>query len=123
MGLIESDLGLKVFPVMTRRSRKSYRSIRLALVLLTSILPVGAQVQPQALLSKTPVERQRALRALAALSPAEKAAYVPALLELLRGKEPFSAVLPLAKVGPVAIPTLLPLLDDPDDKPRGFAVM
>jgi HEAT repeat protein len=95
--------------------------IRLGAVLFPLALCLYGQLSSQQLISRDPSLRQTALRQLAMLSAQQKSGYVPELVRLLRSKEAYNVVLAFAKIGPSAIPVLVPLLDDPDRGVRGFA--
>src|SRR5258708_36016393 len=91
-----------------------FTAARLALVLLAAVLAAHPQIPSQAFIAKDPGTRQAALLALDSLTPEQRAAYVPALVHLLHsntGQSQSWAAHALAKVGPLAKPALLPLLD------------
>ena len=91
----------------------------IVLLLFPVVAALQGQIWSQELISPDPQTRQSALRRLAALSPPEKAAVLPELMDLLKAGKPI--VPAFAKVGPLALPALILTLNDSKFAARGLS--
>ncbi|MGA2576202.1 MAG: HEAT repeat domain-containing protein [Bryobacteraceae bacterium] len=89
------------------------------------MLSLAAEIPLERFYDDDPAVRQVALQQFASLPSAQKDAYVPQFAKLLgsgsKGLENRSLLLAFAKIGPVAVSQLLPLLDDPNPGVRASA--
>lgn len=94
-------------------------AVKLALLLFPVVAALQGQIWSQELISPDPQTRQSALRRLAALSPQQKAVVLPQLMDLLKAGK--SIVPAFATIGPLALPALILVLNDPKPFTRGLA--
>lgn len=105
----------------------SFRLINVAAVALLASLQLAAQIPLERLYDDNPVFRQSAFQQLASASASQKAEYLTPLVKLIQngsetnGQRVYRLVPAFARIGPIAIPQLLPLLEVSGPRARGFA--
>jgi HEAT repeat protein len=98
-----------------------------AAVALLASLSLTAQIPLERFYDDDPALRQAALQQLASLPAGQKAAYAAPIVKLIQngspsdGQQAYRLEPAFARIGPLAIPQLLPLLDDPRPRVKGFA--